>query len=196
MSHPLLVVITGPSAVGKDTLLERLRARFPAAHFAITATTRAPREGEIDGVHYYFHSVPHFEAMIANGDLLEHARVYGAWKGVPLAPVREAMASGKDVLMRTDVQGARHIKSVAPGTVTIFIAPPSIEELHRRLNDRGADTAEQAAIRLKIADEEMSTSGDFDHTVVNDDLDACVAEIESILNDERMRPDRKAVVIG
>ena len=195
MTHPLLVVITGPSAVGKDTLLERLRAGFPKAHFAITATTRPPREGEIDAVHYYFHSVPAFEAMIANGDLLEHARVYGAWKGVPLAPVREAMASGKDVLMRTDVQGARHIKEIAPGTVTIFIAPPSIEELHRRLNDRGADTDDQAAIRLKIADEEKGMAGEFDHTVINDNLDACVAEIEAILETERLRPGRKAVVI-
>jgi guanylate kinase len=196
VSHPLLVVITGPSAVGKDTLLERLRAGFPTAHFAITATTRPPREGEIDGVHYHFHGVPDFEAMIANGDLLEHALVYGDWKGVPLAPIREALAEGHDVLMRTDVQGARHIKGVAPGTVTIFIAPPSIEELHRRLNDRGADTDEQSAIRLKIADDEMATAGEFDHTVINDDLDACVAEIEVILETERLRPDRKAVVIG
>jgi len=195
VSHPLLVVITGPSAVGKDTLLERLRAGFPGAHFAITATTRPPREGEIDGVHYYFHSVPHFEAMIATGELLEHARVYGDWKGVPLAPVREALGSGKDVLMRTDVQGARHIKGIAPSAVTIFIAPPSIEELDRRLNDRGADTDEQAAIRLKIADEEMAAAGEFDHTVINDDLDACVAEIEAILETERLRPGRKAVVI-
>ena len=195
MTHPLLVVITGPSAVGKDTLLGRLRAAFPTAHFAITATTRPAREGEIDGVHYYFHSLPAFKAMIANGDLLEHARVYGDWKGVPLAPVREALSSGKDVLMRTDVQGARHIKSAAPATVTIFIAPPSIEELHRRLNDRGADTDEQAAIRLKIADDEMAMADDFDHTVINDDLDVCAAEIETILNAERMRPDRQAVVI-
>ena len=194
MSHPLLVVITGPSAVGKDTVLERLRVTSPSAHFAVTATTRPPREGEIDGVHYHFRSVPDFEAMIVNGDLLEHALVYGDWKGVPLAPVREALGSSQDVLMRTDVQGARHIKSVAPGAVTIFIAPPSIEELHRRLNDRGADTDEQAAIRLRIADEEMATAGDFDHTVINDDLDACVAEIETILTGERMRPGRKAVL--
>ncbi len=195
MSRPLLVVITGPSAVGKDTLLNRLRAAFPAAHFAITATTRPPRAGEKDGVDYYFHSVPDFEAMIGTGALLEHAVVYGDWKGVPIAPVRDALAGGRDVLMRTDVQGARHIKSVAPGAVTIFIAPPSIEELHRRLNDRAADTAEQAALRLKIADEEMATAGEFDHTVVNDDLDSCVAEIEAILESERTSPDRKAIVI-
>ena len=195
MSHPLLVVITGPSAVGKDTLLVRLRSVLPSAHFAITATTRPPRPGEADGVDYYFHSVPDFEAMIENGDLLEHALVYGDWKGVPIAPVRKALANGRDVLMRTDVQGARHIKSVAPATVTIFIAPPSIEELHRRLNDRGADTADQAALRLKIADDEMATAGEFDHTVVNDDLDSCVAEIEAILESERKSPDRKAMVL-
>ena len=195
MTHPLLVVITGPSAVGKDTLLDRFRVALPTAHFAITATTREPRDGEVDGVHYYFRSVPDFEAMIADGDLLEHALVYGDWKGVPLAPVRDALAKGSDVLMRTDIQGARHIKGIVPDTVTIFIAPPSIEELHRRLNDRGADTGEQAVIRLKIADEEMATAGEFDHTVVNDDLDACVAEIKAILDAERTRPGRKAVVI-
>ena len=195
MNHPLLVVLTGPSAVGKDTVLVRLRSVFPSAQFAITATTRPPRSGEEDGVDYYFRSVPEFQAMIENGDLLEHALVYGDWKGVPIAPVRDALAAGRDVLMRTDVQGARHIKSVAPGAVTIFVAPPSIEELHRRLNDRGADTGEQAALRLKIADQEMATAGEFDHSVVNDDLDSCVTEIEAILESERTSPTRKAVAI-
>jgi guanylate kinase len=192
---PLLVVITGPSAVGKDTLLNRLRSALPTAHFAITATTRPPRAGEKDGVDYYFYSMPEFDAMIENGDLLEHALVYGDWKGVPIAPVRKALAGGQDVLMRTDVQGARHIKSVAPGAVTIFVLPPSTEELHRRLNDRGADADEQAALRLKIADEEMATAGEFDHAVVNDDLDSCVGKIESILESERKNPDRTAVVV-
>jgi guanylate kinase len=196
VSQPLLVVITGPSAVGKDTLLDRLRRSYPGAHFAITATTRAPRTGEQDAVDYYFYSVPAFEDLIARGQLLEHARVYGDWKGVPLAPVREALAEGKDVLMRTDVQGARHIKSVAPDAVTIFIAPPSIEELHRRLQARAADSDEQAALRLKIANDEMASAGEFDHVIVNDDLDVCVREIEQVLERERERPGRRAVVIG
>ena len=196
MTHPLLVVLTGPSAVGKDTLLGRLRAAFPSAHFAITATTRSPREGETDGVDYYFYSVPQFQAMIEAGDLLEHALVYGDWKGVPVGPVRAALNAEKDVLMRTDVQGARHIKSVVPGTITIFVSPPSIDELHRRLNQRAADSDAQAALRLKIADEEMAAAGEFDFTVVNDDLDACVAEIGEILERERANPDRKAVAVG
>jgi len=196
VSHPLLVVLTGPSAVGKDSLLGRLRSILPAAHFAITATTRPPRTGEKDRVDYYFHTVPEFEAMIENGDLIEHALVYGDRKGVPRAPIARALADGKDVLMRTDIQGARHIKSVAPAAVTIFVAPPSIEELHRRLNDRGADGAEQAALRLKIADEEMATAGEFDYTIVNDDLDNCAEEVAALLKRERARPDREAVVIG
>jgi guanylate kinase len=196
VTHPLLVVLTGPSAVGKDTLLGRLRSALPSAHFAITATTRPPREGEKDGVDYYFYTVPQFQAMIEAGELLEHALVYGDWKGVPIAPVREALDGGKDVLMRTDVQGARHIKSVAPGTITIFAAPPSIDELHRRLNERAADSEEQAALRLKIADEEMAAASEFDFTVVNDDLDECVRQIAKILERERANPDRKVVSIG
>jgi guanylate kinase len=196
VTHPLLVVLTGPSAVGKDTVLSLLRDKLPSAHFAITATTRSPRPGEADGVDYYFHSVPDFLEMIEKGDLLEHARVYGDWKGVPRAPVAAALGNGQDVLMRTDVQGARHIKSVAPSATTIFIAPPSIEELHRRLNKRGADGQEQAALRLKIADEEMATASEFDYTVVNDELDRCVAEVLRILEKERANPDRKAVVLA
>jgi guanylate kinase len=136
-----------------------------------------------------------FEALIESGQLLEHAMVYGDWKGVPLAPVREALSAGKDVLMRTDIQGARHIKTVAPAAVTIFLAPPSIEELHRRLNERAADSAEQATLRLKIADEEMAAAPDFDYTVVNDDLDSCVADIARILDLERSRPNREAVSV-
>jgi guanylate kinase len=196
VTHPLLVVLTGPSAVGKDTLLGRLRAALPSAHFAITATTRPPRDGEKDGVDYYFYAVPQFQAMIEAGELLEHALVYGDWKGVPIAPVRAALDAGQDVLMRTDVQGARHIKSVAPGTITIFVAPPSIDELHRRLNERAADTEEQAALRLRIADEEMAAATEFDFTVVNDDLDKCVREIVEILEHERANPGRKLVSIG
>ncbi len=195
MTHPLLVVLTGPSAVGKDTALARLRSLLPSAHFTITATTRAPRAAEADGVDYYFRSVDEFEGMIERDELLEHARVYGDYKGVPRAPISEALARGQDILMRTDVQGARHIKSVAPEAVTIFIAPPSTEELHRRLRERAADSEEQAGLRLRIADEEIDSAGDFDYIVVNDDVDRCAAEIVVILERERARPQRKAVVI-
>jgi guanylate kinase len=187
--------LTGPSAVGKDTLLAHLLKYVPSAQLAVTATTRAPRTGEEDGVDYHFYSVPEFEAMIERGDLLEYARVYGDWKGVPRKPIALALASGKDVLLRTDVQGARYVKSIAPGSITVFVAPPSIAELERRLVNRGADNAEQAELRLKVAEQELETAGEFDYTVINDDLDRCAQEIADILDAERARPDRQAVDI-
>ena len=192
---PLLAVLTGPSAVGKDSILARVRALLPGAHFTTTATTRPPRAGERDGIDYYFYSVAEFEAMIDRGELLEHARVYGDWKGVPKAPIASALRAGRDVLMRTDVQGARYIRSALPGTVTIFINPPSTTELERRLRDRAADDEEQAGLRLKIAREEMASAGEFDYSVVNDDLERCSREIVAILERERLSPDRKAVVV-
>jgi len=192
---PLLVVLTGPTAAGKDTLLSRLKPLFPNAHFAITATTRPPRPGERDGVDYFFVSPDEFKRMERDGELLEHALVYGDHKGVPKAPVREALARGQDVLMRTDVQGARHIKSVVPGAVTIFVTAPSLEELTRRLLERGADSKEQAELRLRTATSEMACADEFDYTVVNDDLDRCLAEVREIIERERRRPGRPAAKV-
>ena len=193
---PLLVVLTGPSGAGKDSVLNVLKELGSPYHFTITATTRSPRPGEQHGVDYYFVSRDEFESMVRDGKLLEHAIVYGQEKGVPKAPIREALAEGKDVIMRTDIQGARHIKSIVPGTITIFIAPPSFEELERRLRDRGADSPEQMALRLRTAAEETNAAGEFDHTVVNDDLPRCAAAIEAILETERSREGRAPVDLG
>jgi guanylate kinase len=195
-SGPLLAVLTGPSAVGKDTLLLRLRDRLPNAHFAITATSRPPRTGEKDGVDYYFYTSDEFERMIERGDLLEYATVYGDWKGVPRAPIAVALRQGKDVLMRTDVQGARYIRSKVPGTVTIFVSPPSVEELDRRLRERGTDNDEQATVRRKTALDEMSAAPEFDYVVINDDLEQAVQEVLQILESERSRSQRKGVSLG
>jgi guanylate kinase len=192
---PLLVVLTGPSAAGKDTVLSRLKALLPHAHFAITATTRLPRPAERDGVDYYFVSVEEFQHMIDKGELLEHAIVYGDFKGVPKAPVRWALSRGKDVLMRTDVQGARYIKGAVPGSTTIFVTVPSIGDLSERLRGRATDSEEQAELRLRTAASEMECAGEFDYTVVNDDLDRCVAEVQQILDRERLRPERPAPVV-
>ena len=193
---PLLVVLTGPSGAGKDSVLNVLRERGSPYHFTVTATTRAPRTGERHGVDYYFVSRDEFESMVRDGELIEHAIVYGQEKGVPKAPIREALTAGKDVIMRTDIQGARHIRSIVPGTVTIFIAPPSLEELERRLRDRSADSEEQMAVRLKTASDEMDAAVEFDHIVVNDDLDRCADEIETMLRQERSREDRRPVDLG
>jgi guanylate kinase len=194
---PLLVVLTGPSGVGKDSLLAHLKSLERPYYFATTATTRAPRKGEVPGTDPFlqFLSEQEFDSMLRRGGLLEHAIVYGNRYGVPKAPISEALSSGRDVLLRTDIQGARTIKVAAPGAVTIFVAAPSQAELERRLRARGADTARQMALRLRIAREEMAAAGEFDYTIVNDDLARCATEIETIMSRERSRPERAAVQV-
>jgi guanylate kinase len=131
--------------------------------------------------------------MLARGDFLEHAVVYDQRKGVPKPPIREALAAGKDVVMRTDIQGARTIKSACPGAATIFVLPPSWDEMEWRLRSRATDTPEQISLRLRLAHDELAAADEFDHTVVNDDLNACADEIERILTTERSRKDREPV---
>jgi guanylate kinase len=189
----LLVVITGPSGVGKDSVLSRLKALNRPYHFAVTATTRPPRPEEIEGLDYFFVSDKRYDEMLAGGEFLENATVYQHRYGVPKPPIREALAAGKDVLMRTDVQGARYIKSVCPAAVTVFLLPPSWDELEWRLRSRGTDPPEQLELRLRIAREELAAAGEFDHKVANDDLSACVDEIEGILAAERRREGREPV---
>jgi guanylate kinase len=190
---PLLVVITGPSGVGKDTVLGRLKVLKRPYHFAVTATTRPPRPEETDGVDYLFLSDRQYDDMLAHGEFLENATVYSHRYGVPKPPIREALAAGKDVLMRTDIQGARYIKSVCPAAVTIFVLPPSWEEMEWRLRSRGTDSPQQLDLRLRIARDELAAADEFDHTVVNDDLNACADEIERVLAGERSRKDRQPV---
>ena len=187
---PLLVVLTGPSGAGKDSLLAKLRARSESFHIAVNVTTRAPRPGEQDGVDYHFVSKKEFGRKLRDGELLEHAVVYGQDKGVARSSIRHALASGQDVLLRTDIQGARTIKRLVPGAITIFVAPPSDAELRRRVRERGGDSEEQIKLRKEIASQEMDATQEFDYTVVNDDLERCVDEIEEIMSRERSRPGR------
>ena len=190
---PLLIVITGPSGVGKDSLLGRLETLRRPYHFAVTATTRPPRPEETNGLDYLFLSDQQYDDMLASEEFLENATVYAYRYGVPKPPIREALAAGKDVLMRTDIQGARYIKSVCPAAVTIFVLPPSWEEMEWRLRSRATDTPDQLDLRLRTARDEMAVAGEFDHTVVNDDLNACADEIERILAAERSRKGREPV---
>jgi guanylate kinase len=161
----------------------------------VNATTRPPRPTEADGVDYYFVSSQEFARMVREGEMLEHAVVYGQEKGVPRGPVKDLLASGRTVLLRTDVQGARYIKKAVPGAVTIFIAPPGSAELEQRLRGRDTDSPEQVRIRLDTARAEMAAAGEFDHTVVNDDLDACVADVEEIIRREQAVPGREALAL-
>ena len=190
---PLLVVITGPSGVGKDTVLSRLKALKRPYHFAVTATTRPPRPEETDGLDYFFLSDQQYDDMLARGEFLEHATVYAHRYGVPKPPIRDALAAAKDVLMRTDIQGARYIKSLCPAALTIFVLPPSGEEMEWRLRARATDAPEQLEVRLRTARDELAAAEDFDHAVVNDDLNACVDEIERVLAAERSRKGRQSV---
>lgn len=189
----LLAVLTGTSGAGKDTVLAHLKKLGRPYFFAITATTRPPRGDERQGLDYCFLTEGEFEHMVQAGEMLENAWVYGYRYGVPRGPIREALIEGKDVLLRTDIQGARHIRSVAPGAITIFVAPPSIEEQKRRLEERAADTSEQQELRLRVAAEELASAEECDYFVVNDDVGRCASEIEEILATERRRTDRTPV---
>jgi guanylate kinase len=190
---PLLVVLTGPSGAGKDTLLAHLKSLGRHYHISVNATTRDQRPGEVHGVDYYFVSQEEFQRMLDDGDLLEHAIVYGQDKGVPKAPIRKALAEGRDVLMRTDIQGARTIQRLIPGAITIFVSPPSDDELRSRVKKRGGDSDEQVKLRQETAVREMAVAGEFDYTVVNDDLARTADEIDEIISSERARAGREAV---
>ncbi|MBI4338869.1 MAG: guanylate kinase [Chloroflexi bacterium] len=186
---PLVVVISGPSGVGKDAVLERMKRLPRPWHFIVTATTRPQRQGEHDGVDYTFLTPTQFEALLARDGFLEHATVYGRSYGVPRAQVEAALASGKDVIMKTDVQGARTLRSNMPGAVLIFLAPPDMGELERRLRQRKSDTADDIERRIATAAHEMEHQADFDHVVVNGTgcLDQTVAEIERLIAAEKAR---------
>lgn len=184
----LLVVISGPSGVGKDTLIERLRELDPRLQYSISYTTRKPRPGEKDGVSYFFVSRQKFEELVAQGFFLEHAVYNGNYYGTPAAAVEEARASGRDILLKIEVQGAAQVRKRAPDGVFIFIAPPSKEELVRRQELReGAVPDDDMVERLKIAETEMKHASEYDHVVVNDDLKRAVGEVLEIIREARER---------
>ena len=187
--HPLLVVLSGPSGVGKDAVLERMKRLGSSYHFAVTATTRPMREGEREGEPYHFVARAEFERMIANGELLEWAEVYGNLYGVPRAQVERALTEGRDVLVKVDVQGAKTIRSLIPDAVLVFLAPPGIDELARRLASRGTEAEDAMRRRLREAEAEMDAASLFDHVVVNrrGKLDDAARQIEALTADERHR---------
>ena len=189
----LLLILSSPSGAGKSTLTRMLMGWDATMRFSVSATTRAPRPGEEDGREYYFRSRPAFEAMVADGQMLEHAEVFGNLYGTPRGPVEEAMREGRDTVFDIDWQGGQQIRNSALGrdVVSIFVLPPSIAELDRRLNDRAQDSAEVIAGRMAKSRDEISHWAEYDYVLINDDLKATFAQLQTILQTERMRRDRQ-----
>lgn len=193
--YPLLVVISGPSGVGKDTVARLLLEAPDTFYFVVTATTRPPRPGEVDGYDYFFVSHDDFARMIEEDELLEYAVVYNDYKGVPKQQIRDAMASGRDVIMRVDVQGAATIRKIVPNAIFIFLSAESEEELIKRLRERKSETAEGLNLRIATARQEMERVTEFDYCVVNaeGELQRTVQLILSIIDAEHHRIDQSPV---
>ena len=182
MNQARLTVLSGPTAVGKGTVVTRLIQLHPEIFVSISVTTRPPRPGEIDGVHYHFVSDDQFDTLIADGALLEWAVVHGVQRyGTPLAPVMQALAAGRPALLEIDLQGARQVKSSLPEARFVFLAPPSWQELVHRLVGRGTESAAQRERRLETARAEMAAQGEFDEVVVNHEIDQAVADLVALV---------------
>ena len=185
----LLIILSSPSGAGKSTLSRRLRDWDPTISFSVSATTRTPREGEVDGQDYHFLSEERFKRDVTAGEMLEHAHVFGNFYGSPKGPVETAINAGRDVLFDIDWQGAQQIRNSALGahTLSIFLLPPSIRELHRRLETRGQDSPEVIARRMQKSWDEISHWDGYDFVLVNDDLDATEARLRTIIEATRLR---------
>ncbi len=189
----LLIILSSPSGAGKTTLSRRLLADDDAVSFSISATTRKPRPGELDGREYFFKTPEEFQAMVERGEMLEHAEVFGNFYGTPKAPVEQAISQGQDVIFDVDWQGGQQIRGSALGkfTVSIFILPPSISELEARLEKRGQDSAEVVAGRMAKSRDEISHWAEYDYVLINENLDVCEEQLRDILSAERLRKDRQ-----
>jgi len=196
-AEPLLIVISGPSGVGKDTVLQRMKERNLPFHFVVTATTRPPRATEVDGVDYFFVSRDEFARMIDEDELLEYAIVYTDYKGIPKSQVRQALESGKDVIMRIDVQGAETIRKLCPEALLIFLTTQDQEELVARLHERKTESADGLSLRIATARQELKRIAEFDYVVVNRDeqLDTTVDIIVSIILAEHHKVQGRKVTL-
>jgi guanylate kinase len=183
-----LFVLSGPSGVGKSTVLTQVRELLPGLWYSVSATTRAMRPGEVDGVNYHFVSQDRFAELIATGRLLEHAFFAGNWYGTPRDPVEDRLAAGEDVLLEIEVQGARQVRAapgLGPQAVLIFLAPPSVDELNRRLVGRGTEDPETIAARLAAARDELAAEPEFDYTVVNTNVRSAAEGLVQLMTGSR-----------
>lgn len=185
----LLIILSSPSGAGKSTMSKKLRAWDPTIEFSVSATTRAPRQGEVDGQDYHFMSVEAFKKSVAEAGMLEHAHVFGNFYGSPKAPVQSAIEAGRDVLFDIDWQGAQQIRNSDLGkhTLSIFLLPPSIRELRRRLESRAQDSAEEIARRMQKSWDEISHWDSYDHVLINDDLATTERDLIAIVTATRLR---------
>ena len=192
----LLIILSSPSGAGKSTLAHRLRDWDASIGFSVSATTRAPRPGETDGVDYHFVDVAVFSGMVTRGEMLEHAEVFGNLYGSPMTPVAALLAEGHDVLFDIDWQGGQQVRNsaLAKDVVSIFVLPPSIAELERRLLSRGQDSAEVVAARMRRSRDEISHWAEYDYVLLNDDLERCTREVQAIVTAERLRRDRQVAL--
>tara|TARA_Y100000590_G_C15660216_1_gene992295 strand:- start:1113 stop:1724 length:612 start_codon:yes stop_codon:yes gene_type:complete len=187
--QPILLILSGPSGVGKDAVLSRMRELKEPYHYTVTSTTRSKRDGETEGKDYIFISQNEFKKQIELGGFLEWAEVYGNYYGVPRDQVKSALKTGSDVIIKIDVQGAQTIKKLAPMALYIFLAPPDTDQLEKRLTERMTESPESLTLRVKTAAEEMKSANWFDHIVINHEnqLDSAVSEIQNIVKDARAK---------
>jgi guanylate kinase len=194
----LVFVLSGPSGVGKSTLIERLKHdEFPITH-CVTATTRPRRQGEEHGIHYYFLSEPEYDQLLESGQFLEHAVVHNLYRyGIPLHSIRDGLRRGQDVILAPDVQGASTVRWKLPNAITIFLRPPSLEELAPRLAARGTETPDERRVRMLTAEREMQRMSEYDYVIVNhrDRLEQAVGDLKSIVLAERMRVCPRTVIL-
>jgi guanylate kinase len=196
-ANPLVIVISGPSGVGKDAILNRMKTlRYPF-EYVITMTTRARRANEKNQIDYNFISVDEFQALLKNDGLLEWANVYGNYYGVPKKPVKEALSRGRDIIVKVDVQGAANIKKIIPHAVFIFIAPPSVDELSSRLIGRCTENASDLAVRLKVSKDELRQICNFDYVVVNSSnkIDVAIEQIRAIVTAEKCKATPRKIIL-
>lgn len=191
----ILIVLSGPSGTGKGTICQELLRNYPNLHYSISATTRSPRFGEINGLNYWFISKEEFQSMISDDALLEWAEVYGNYYGTPYHHVKELLDSGKDVVLEIDTQGAMQVKGKFPQGVFIYIVPPSLEELADRIHKRGTDSVESIKRRLSCATAEMNKVYSYNYVVVNDEVPIAVRKIEAIISAEKCSVSRSGNLI-
>ena len=196
-ARPLLIILSGPSGVGKDAVLAKLKESDYPMKYVTTMTTRHRRENEKDDVDYHFVSFEKFQDMIKNNELLEWASVYGNWYGVPKGDVKQALDQGQDVMVKVDIQGVANIKKLLPQAISIFLMSPSAEELTTRLKQRRTESAFDLSLRLKKAEEEMKQLPKFDYVVVNrwGEIDRAVSDIKAIITAEKCRVSPREIVL-